>query len=413
MFMAVERPKDPAHDAIVLDCYERLLRERWQLIADLRQQLPASTELDDAVRAFGAARTADPGRAYLAFETIVTIANRIEQQAGPVEERSGPRALDPSQTKEILDLARTEFEETRKLLARMAVDQVWVPVVFGANQVADAHSGFTAIAEQLTAYEANDHVQVDATGLLNAGSTILRNNGNAGLDKAVMILTRGWADRTPERRQSALVHEASHGSALGTRDHAYISTWAFDGLSDQDKLHNAPHYEAVAELVLGVRDSVRLALDTELADADARQLLGRTSLGLTEIQLRGSRFQHQLQEWHDQKPEGDTTQLREVAGQLGLPLGQSASPLNIDLELFGLFRTWLHAVHSTLSGITTLRVAPERQIQLSDDHTTLTVDADVAQARPEDIRRLTVRLVLSTPAPVKWEARQLLTAMGA
>jgi hypothetical protein len=372
----------------------------------------------------------DNARAWEAVKIAVEHGNEVEAQA----RRAGaslaptPSALDAHEIEAIWKTIRAEFVAAAKLCDVLATDDTYLPQIFHESVEANARQGLLEIGDQLGRYlKTEGNIVIDAGRALDSSGTVLQNEGRGVREHAKMTVTKLWADKDHEHRLSALVHEASHGAGTATRDHAYLGTWSFEALTPEQQLTNAPHFELVAEMVLGLRTQLRKPLESNIPATHQqllRVLLGRADTVMTQRRLRTGRVLRVLNISRTARaavaPSGeDVAPVAGIGKALALPYaGREGRPVqiaatNLDIELFGLFRSWLETIHRTLTNIRRLDLTKAEVVSLSDDRATLTVPLRWAKAEDVDIESFVEYVARCLPTIGNWSEDALVIALRA
>ena len=434
LFLPVDRPA-PGEEARALAGYKRLIKERLPAVRDMARQVaepnPEMTNFVRAVKAVLEVREPEKEAVWKVLDFAVKNANELEakaQRAG-VKTKAAPSVLTEAQIKHIQDLVAKNFDDAARLCDALSRNDAHIKQVFAPEAADRAREGMTKIAEQLRLHLSRpESVVIDRQRALDSSGTTLQNAGHGALDGARMTVTQAWAELTDLKRISALVHEASHGAATATSDQAYLGTWTFDTLTPEQQLTNAPHYEAVAESALKLRTPQPKPLSTNLrpdqvkrADPLMRMLLARAD---TKVMKRRLKTGYVLRALNTSRsslkpvdPSGMEGPIRTIGAALQFPYAARAgrpdliTATNLDIELLGLFRSWLETIHRTLTNLSRLDVTKDDVVTLSADQRSLTVPLQWLRADDEQVMSFVERLARCLPTIGGWSADRLVLAM--
>jgi hypothetical protein len=390
-----------------------------------------------------------------AFVNIINKKAAESQSSG-----SGPVRMKPEEEADIMGKIKEEMPATGNVIDTIVSDDALLKQVFSEQHAQQAKENFGKIKQQLGEYK---EILPDREGTIAAGGTVLLNEGNKAQREAKMHVTRLWGAKELKKRLSALVHEASHGSAVGTRDLAYLDSWSIEGLKGEEALRNAPHYEMAAEMKLGLRQSTKKELEVRPPEHEpqVRMLLAGVDNLTTQARLATSFVSKKLGEMQaaqmqasqpqpvqspamqpnqPQPAQSPTLQsdqpqpVQPAAIQSGQPQpGAQVDPLvstighmlelpflaskrgrvtNADLEMVLMYRSMLQKIHERLSQVKGVGVKEGTGSAVKFSNQLFAISAGLLQKPNEAGPALLQDIAKDLPVPDKWKGRLLIDSMG-
>ncbi len=362
---------DPKDRPAVIGAYARVIEHRSAAINRVVNDPSAWAKLvllNDKMQADVA--SGDVDLAWKRLDGYVRFVNDAEvkfrQQGGKVD-ASVPVAMTGAEADALDKLFLQSLADTRTQLGLLQGQDRILADVFGnrPEMVQLAKEGLGAIATQLDVYALPDRRKVDRAGTLDAGGTVLQNEGRGKTSAATMTITRAWGALAANQRISALVHETSHGARTATEDNAYLGSWTVAQIKDSDALRNAPHWEGAMEIMLGLRGSLQMPLMVApaadpAAESSAREVLGEANRLITRARLgSGSVLAELKASLASGAPVGPTT--AKVGGVLRFPFVNAAQEraTSADVELIAVLRDVLQEINRKLVNVTGVAVLPD------------------------------------------------------
>lgn len=344
--------------------------------------------------------------------------------------------LEPEQN-EVMALFKKEIGVAITIVQKLRGNDDVIGTVFQAKntEIEAVKKDLSAVEAQLWEWrwQKKSKVILDKTGASAAGGTAATANQTTG----TLDLTRGWAEKPTEERRQTLIHEASHASAVKTKDIAYMWGWAYAALSGKEKRRNADSYAEAAGKLLGAnlglkelsfknkpeqsgeKNSTKLPPQKEPPLHNPEFLdLAKKGLGeMDRLLARARTLSGNMSKRLKDKPENKMDQKWwEFAKMLDAPFTSvqwqenktkaEYGVTNADLETLMMFRDSLKYVHTLIGDVTGLEILPGSDaIGINAD--TLTIGQKLIQSigKPEDLAAQMIRqLYLARNPDLPWSA---------
>jgi hypothetical protein len=320
----------------------------------------------------------------------------VNKKAESSQEARSTRAIIPltlNEAEELRNTFKVEIKNAIDIVKALQQDPKTIKIVFKTeeNEVDQVQKDLTAVEAQLWEWrwQKKDKLRLDQDGTMAAGNTTAQANIKTG----GLTLTRKWVtDKSSKQRQQTLIHEASHASAVKTKDIAYTWGWAYAALTGKEKRKNADSYaEATSrnqqeplplkELTYH-QDKVEQSKENtspqfELKDPNskkqfintAKEGLGKVDMLLSKARTLSGNIAILIRK-DGNKPLAK--EYWEFAYALGAPFTQepweetkltSAYDIqNIDLETIMMFRDSLANIHNKITDVKTIELIPNNSI---------------------------------------------------
>ncbi|GJL74651.1 hypothetical protein [Nitrosomonas sp.] len=324
-------------------------------------------------------------QAHTLLEKIIEIVNlELKKTAEP---KDVIRPMPEKEQKKVMTLFKQEIGAAIGIVKELYANDEVIGAVFQAQgtEIKDVKRDLTAVEAQLWEWrwQKKSRVILDKAGTAAAGGTRATANQRTG----DLHLTRGWAEETPIQRQQTLIHEASHTSAVKTKDIAYKWGWAYAALSGKEKRRNADSYAEAAGKLKGAKLGLKeLTFKDKAIQSGEKssaflpsqkepvlnnpQSLELAKLGLGEMDRLLSRartLSGNMSKFLKQNPENKMEQgWWEFAKMLGAPFTSvqwsenkkkiEYGVTNADLETLMMFRDSLKYVHDQINGVTQMEI---------------------------------------------------------
>ncbi|MCK6691250.1 MAG: hypothetical protein L6Q97_04015 [Thermoanaerobaculia bacterium] len=419
--------------------FQHLLQELTTRKEFLEEKIPKWAESWPKIRLQAAvhlkAQQEDQAHAYL--EKIVNgfVNPNLKKTAEP---KDVIRPMPVQEQKEVMTLFKKEIGTAIEIVKALRENDQVLGMVFlsRGTEIEDVKKDLTAVEAQLWEWrwQKKSKVILDKAGTSAAGGTTATANQSTG----TLDLTRGWAEKpTSAERQQTLIHEASHASAVKTKDLAYMWGWAYSALSGREKRRNADSYAEAAGKLLGAdlglkeltfknkpeqsgeKSSPKTPLTKESPLNNPEFLvLAKKGLGeMDRLLARARTLSGNMAKLLKEKPENTMDQKWwEFARMLDAPFTSvpwaenktkaEYGVTNADLETLMLFRDSLKYVHDLIGEITGLEILPGTgAVAVNAD--TLSIGQLLIQSigKPEDLAAQMIRqLYLARNPGLPWSA---------
>jgi hypothetical protein len=330
--------------------------------------------------------------ALRAIEVFIKYVNKKAESSQKARSTQATIKLTLEEAEELRNTFKVEIKNAIEIVKALQQDPKTIKIVFKTEEteVDQVQKDLIAVEAQLWEWrwQKKDKLRLDEDGTLAAGNTTAQANVKTG----GLTLTRKWVtDKSPKQRQQTLIHEASHASAVKTKDIAYMWGWAYAALTGKEKRKNADSYaEATSkkqqeplplkELTYH-QDQVEQSNNTspqfELKDPSstknfintAKGGLGKADMLLSKARTLSGNIAKLIRK-DGNKPLAK--EYWEFAYALGAPFTQvpweettltSAYDIqNIDLETIMMFRDSLANIHNKITGVKTIELLPNNFI---------------------------------------------------
>ena len=420
LFLPLEDP-GPRLRRAVLNSYYKVIKYRGDEIKAL-----ATESVAGALKELNAAK-GDEDKEWAALSNLITLLNQQEALRG---EGAGPGKMKAEEKIDIYAKLHGAIPAAQALLQKLQGADNILKQVFGTEDaiINQARAGMTAISTQLETYVDKNNIFLDVDKSIAASGSTLQNVGNAKTAEAKMYVTTTWARLNDKKQATALVHEASHGSALGTRDLAYLDTWTMESMIGEEALKNAAHYEKAAEIIAGLRKEgmKSLTVTDPSFESKVRGVLVNADKLVTQSILWTGRVSNVLKETKTDnlvgkllleslldKLEGSKDKLRLVlrlAKHLELPFFQApdvAKITNADLEMMTMYRSMLMTLRKSvnLTNTAAIKISPESNQRAAFAEQTLAVTTGLLSQNNEVIRQKVLEAMINNidQVPETWK----------